>query len=95
MRGAWSAAFALGIGLGLPGCSSSDACSGQSSIDQGVAAGQPTARAALDALLSSRPKWLDQDGWGIGSTATSPDESVTFVAGSDRVVVFRSGQNGR
>ena len=81
---------------GLAGCSSAHDCAGVRTVDQGVAAGQPSARAALGALLRDRPKWLDQQGWRVGSTATKPDESVTFVTdGGDRVEVFRSAKNGR
>jgi hypothetical protein len=88
--------IALSLGFGVPGCSSGPECAGASSIDQGVAAGQPSARAALDALLADPPKWLDQNGWTVGFTATKPDESVTFLAGGgDRVKVGRSSLNGR
>ena len=86
----------LVLGAGLPGCTSSRDCAGVQTVDQGVAAGQPSARAALDALLRDSPKWLDQRGWRVGSTATKPDESVTYVAGGgDQVEVFRSAKNGR
>jgi len=94
--GRLAAALSLGVACGLPACSSSSSpCVGRSSIDQGVAAGQPTSRAALDALLGSHPKWVDQDGWSVGSRASAPDPSVTYVAGGDQVVVFQSAQNKR
>jgi hypothetical protein len=95
IRLALAGAAAMSLLFGLPACSSSPDCAGQSSIDQGVAAGQPTSRTALDALLSEHPKWVNQDGWTIGSTASKPDQSVTYVAGGDNVKVVRSAQNGR
>jgi hypothetical protein len=91
-----TAAAVLGLAVIAPGCASGTECAGASSIDQGVAAGRPSARAALDALLTDRPKWLDQNGWLVGRTADEPDQSVTFVAGArDSVKVFRSALNGR
>jgi hypothetical protein len=97
MTPTWMAAAALlGLAVVAPGCSSAADCAGVSTVDQGVAAGRPSARAALDALLSDRPKWLDQGGWIVGRTADKPDQSVTFVAGAgDSVKVFRSSLNGR
>jgi len=97
MRTGWLAASAaLGLAFGLPGCAADRDCAGNSSVDQGVAAGQPTSRAALDALLSSHPKWVDQEGWSVGATVTKPDPTVTYVAaGGDRVEVSRSSLNGR
>src|SRR3954452_14913788 len=89
------AAAMVVLAVGVPGCSSAPACAGVASVDEGVAAGQPTARAALDALLSSPPKWVDQHGWSVSSTSPKPDQSVTYVAGDDRVQVFRSATNGR
>src|SRR5947199_10261258 len=91
LAGVALAAFAVGT----PSCSSSPACASLSSIDQGVAAGQPTSRAALDALLATHPKWVDQAGWSVGDTAAQPDPSVTYVAGDDIVKVFQSAPNGR
>jgi len=91
LAGVALAAFAVGT----PACSSSPACVSRSSIDQGVAAGQPTSRAALDALLATHPKWVDQAGWSVGDTAAQPDPSVTYVAGDDIVKVFQSAPNGR
>src|SRR3954447_6932462 len=91
LAGVAFAAFAVGT----PACSSSPECASRSSIDQGVAAGQPTSRAALDALLTAHPKWVDQVGWAVGRPDTGPDPSVTYVAGDDVVKVFRSAPNGR
>jgi hypothetical protein len=97
MTPTWMAAAAvLGLAVVAPACAAGRECAGASSVDQGVAAGRPSARAALDALLSDRPKWLDQSGWTVGRTADKPDRSVTFVAGAgDSVKVFRSALNGR
>jgi hypothetical protein len=80
----------------VAGCSSGRDCVGVASVDQGEAAGQPTARAALHALLATQPRWLDATGWVVAFTASKPDEAVGFVtAGGDKVTVFRSPRNGK
>jgi len=81
----------------LTACSAGPKCAGQSSIDEGVAAGLPSARAVLGSLLSTHPRWLDQRGWSVGYRSTRLDETVTFVTagGGDSVKVTRSALNGR
>lgn len=80
----------------LVGCSADPKCAGIASVDQGVAAGQPSARAALDSLLASHPKWLDLTGWTESYRASTPNRTVTFTAGpGDKVEVYQSSKNGR
>ena len=99
-RGVRTAAFLVAASFLVPwlgGCSSeSHRCVGTLTVDQGVAVGQPSARAALHALLMTRPPLLDSHGWKAASRAYEPNETVTYVAGlGDMVKVTRSSLNGR
>jgi hypothetical protein len=96
MRAGAIAVTITAFAASLVGCSSDPECAGIASIDQGVAAGQPSARAALDALLATHPRWLSQTGWAVGYRASTPDTTLTYVApGGDKVKVVRSSKNGR
>jgi len=84
------------LACGLLGCSSGPECAGLSYVDQGVEAGKPTARAVLDALLTERPKWVNQSGWRIGFQEQEPNRTITFVsADGDKVEVGQSSLNDR
>jgi len=91
-----AAASSVVLACAGSGCSSGPDCSGLSSVDQGVEAGQPTARAALEAVLAGHPKWVDQTGWRVGYRQREPNRTITFVtADGDKVEVGQSELNDR
>src|SRR3954447_16511298 len=78
--------------LALVSACSSDQphCQAAHSVDVGIASGQPTARAALNAFVADRPKWINDSGWTLSRSTDQPDPSATFVSGSDVVTVTQS-----